>query len=104
MPVYEITSNEEFAKVLTLNKAIVDFYAPWCGPCMNFANSYVELSNNATFKNVKFFKLNVDDVQDVAQKLKVQSLPTFMVFSNGKIVAKTTGANKEKVIELLNTC
>ena len=88
MPVYEITSNEEFSKVPTLNKAIVDFYAPWCGPCMNFANSYVELSNNAAFKNVKFFKLNVDDVQDVAQKLKVQSLPTFMVFSNGKIVNK----------------
>ena len=104
MPVYEIKSNDDFSKVLGSSKAIVDFYAPWCGPCMNFANQYKELSNNPEFKSINFFKLNVDELQEIAQKLKVQSLPTFMSFSNGKIVAKTTGANKDKVIELLKLC
>ncbi len=104
MPVYEIKTSEDFAKVLNCSKAIVDFYAPWCGPCMGFASQYQELSNNPTFQSIKFFKLNVDEIEDIAQKLKVQSLPTFMVFTNGKIVGKTTGANRDKVIELLKLC
>jgi thioredoxin 1 len=102
MSIQEITSDEEFNKLIKNNFVIVDFYAHWCGPCKGFVPKFKELSQSQKYVNVKFAKVNVDEVQEVADLCQVKSLPTFMAFENGQIFDSTIGANYEQVVKLLN--
>ncbi len=100
MPI-EINSITDFnAHVSQL--AIVDFYAPWCGPCKNIAPIFEQLSREAKFKGVHFLKVNVDENDDISNKYGIQSLPTFMIFKNGKSVGVFKGASSEHLVKLLN--
>ena len=69
---------------------LVDFWAPWCGPCRMVAPIVDELSTEYDGK-VTFYKLNVDDNQSTAQKFGVMSIPALIVFKNGKPVANIVG-------------
>ena len=91
----EVT-DASFEKEVLQNKGIciVDFWAPWCGPCKMVAPVFNQLSEE--MKNVKFAKVNVDDNQAVPSKFGVQSIPTFVVIKDGKEVARKMGAmNKD---------
>jgi thioredoxin 1 len=70
--------------------ALVDFWAPWCGPCIMFAPVMEQLS--LEMKDVAFGKVNVDDESDLAAKYNVSSMPTLILFSKGEIVDRRTGA------------
>ena len=72
--------------------------ATWCGPCKVIAPHIVTMSNN--FPDARFYKLDVDEVPDVAQELGVRAMPTFMVFKNGEKVGEVVGAN-QKALEAL---
>lgn len=72
--------------------------ATWCGPCKVIAPQIVKMSNS--YPGARFYKLDVDEVPDVAQELGVRAMPTFMVFKNGEKVGEVVGAN-EKVLEAL---
>ena len=72
--------------------------ATWCGPCKVIAPHIVKMSD--TFPSARFFKLDVDEVPDVAQELGVRAMPTFMVFRNGEKVGEVVGAN-QKALEAL---
>jgi thioredoxin 1 len=61
---------------------VVDFWAAWCGPCRMLTPIIEELASELQSK-VEFVKLNVDDNPGVAQKYKIASIPTVMVFNNG---------------------
>ena len=70
---------------------VLDCMATWCGPCKTIAPKIVELSN--TYPSVRFYKLDVDEVPDVAQELGVRAMPTFVIFKDGEKVGEVVGAN-----------
>jgi thioredoxin 1 len=68
---------------------VVDFWAPWCGPCKMVAPIVEELSNE--MEEIIFAKLNVDDNPLIAQEYRVSSIPTLMVFKNGNPIETIVG-------------
>ena len=71
-------------------KAIVDFWAAWCGPCRILGPRFEELSKE--MKGIKFLKLDVDSNPETAQKYGVRSIPTLIMFSDGEVVGTVIGA------------
>ncbi len=80
---------------------LVDFFAPWCGPCQMMAPIVEEMVGENKDVNVKIGKLNVDESQTVAGKFGVQSIPTFLVFKGGKVVGKKVGYGDKEELEQL---
>ncbi|KAK5211078.1 thioredoxin trx1 [Exophiala xenobiotica] len=75
---------------------VVDCFATWCGPCKVMAPELVKFSESQEFKDkVDFYKIDVDEVPDIAQELGVRAMPTFMLFKNGEKVGEVVGANKK---------
>lgn len=70
---------------------VVDFWAPWCGPCKMMAPAFEQAASQLE-PAVRLAKLNTDAAQDIAQKFRIQSIPTLAVFKNGKEVARQPGA------------
>ena len=70
---------------------LVDFYADWCGPCHAIAPTIEALSNEFAGK-VKFVKVDVDANQEVASRYEIMSIPTIMLFENGKVEDSIVGA------------
>ena len=79
---------------------LVDFWAPWCGPCRAIAPSVEELATEYAGK-AKVFKIDVDQVGDVAQNYGVMSIPALLVFKDGKVVDKQVGAGPKSQIAAL---
>ena len=76
---------------------VVDFWAPWCGPCRIVSPVLEKLSKEYTTK-LKFAKLNVDDSQEIAGKHDVRGIPCMIVFSNGREVDRIIGAFPEDTL------
>lgn len=77
---------------------LVDFWAPWCGPCQMMGPIIEELAGEFDSSKVKIGKLNVDENQAVAGKYEVMSIPTFLVFKGGQVVDQMVGGvPKEKL-------
>ena len=93
---HEITSKKEFEEILKNESKpiIVDFFAPWCGPCKNIAPHFENLAE--VYKNICFYKVNTDDenVEDLLDLLNVSSLPTFVLFKNKYEKHRFCGASK----------
>lgn len=71
-------------------KAVIDFYADWCGPCKMIAPVFEELSKEFEGK-VEFFKVNIDKATATAEKFGVMSIPTLIYFKDGKNVDQSVG-------------
>ena len=86
-------SDQEFEKtILQSDKpAFVDFWAPWCGPCRIIGPLVEELAPSYEGKAV-ISKINVDENPETAQKYQVSSIPTLLMFKNGKVVDRAIGA------------
>jgi thioredoxin 1 len=81
---------------------LVDFWAPWCGPCKMIAPVLEELDSEMGDK-VKIVKVDVDENQETAAKFGVMSIPTLLVFKNGEVVDKVVGFQpKEALAERLS--
>jgi len=73
---------------------LVDFWAPWCGPCKTMLPIIEELEQQYAGK-VKFTKMNVDENSSTPGNYNVMSIPTFIVFKNGKIASQFVGARSK---------
>ncbi len=72
---------------------IVDFWAPWCGPCRSFAPIYEKVS--ADFDDIVFAKVNTEDEQEIAASFQIRSIPTLMIFRDQIIIFSQAGALPE---------
>ena len=94
----DVTDNNFQAEVLeSETPVLVDFWAPWCGPCRIIAPSLEEL--NDEIDNLRVVKLNVDENQQTAAQYDVMSIPTLIVFKNGEAAKKIIGAMPKKRIQ-----
>ena len=89
-------SKDTFEKEVLKNNlpVLVDFWAPWCGPCRVVGPTLEKLSNEYTTK-LKFTKLNVDDNQEIAAQHDVRGIPCMIIFSNGGEADRIIGAYSE---------
>ncbi len=76
---------------------LVDFWAPWCGPCRIQEPIIEELANELSGK-AKVGKLNVDENQAIAEKYSVMSIPTIIIFKNGQIAEQMIGVQNKDVL------
>lgn len=89
-------------EVLESDKPVlVDFWAPWCGPCQMMSPIIDDVSEQVS-ENAKVGKLNVDENPQTAQKYGVMSIPTLIIFKDGEILKQMTGVqSKEALLEEL---
>jgi len=97
MAVMELTK-ENFEQVITSNATvIVDYWAPWCGPCRGFAPVFEKVSES--HPDVVFAKVNTDEEQEIAAHFQIRSIPTLMVFRDQIIVFSQPGAMPQGAFE-----
>lgn len=96
----EITVENFETEVLKSEKPIlIDFWATWCGPCQTMGPVVDELAQELT--DVKVGKVNVDEQMALAREYKVMSIPTFLVFKDGKVAERTLGVQEKSELEQL---
>jgi len=70
---------------------VVDFWAPWCGPCVNFAPIFEDVAEERNGK-VRFVKVNTEAEQSLSARFRIRSIPTLMIFKQGQMVEMLNGA------------
>jgi len=96
--VKEVTEATFQNDVLTSDKPVlVDFFAPWCGPCRALAPALEAIAKTYDGR-IKVVKVNVDDAGELAAKYRIQGVPTLMVFRAGKVVDTMVGVPPAKIL------
>jgi thioredoxin 2 len=89
----EVPSDEAFVELIRTSAlpVVVDFLAPWCGPCRMVAPELEKVARNAAGEMV-VVKVNTEDLQDVGMRFSIRSIPTMAVFRDGREIGRTSGA------------
>ena len=97
----ENLNEDSFSNKIQEDLVLVDFWAEWCGPCKMIAPILEEISYE--IPNLKIAKVNIDDNQNIATSLSIQSIPTLVLFKKGEIVDKIIGAvPKNNIVDVIN--
>ena len=89
-------TNANFKEFISKGKVIIDFWAPWCGPCRALGPIIEEVCKN---NNVKLGKVNVDEEMELAMQFNVQSIPYVVKFIDGEVVDYFIGLKNEAAVE-----
>lgn len=100
MATVEITTENFDSEVASaLGKVLVDFWASWCGPCRMLSPIVDQVAAART--DVKVGKVNVDEQPKLAEKFQIMSIPTLLVFENGKVTNQSVGLVPKEQVEAL---
>ncbi len=91
-------TKEEFNEFIKKGFVLIDFHAHWCMPCVMMSPIVEEISKKFMGK-IKVGKINVDEAHEIAQKYNVRSIPTFIIFKEGKIAEQFVGAVSKEELE-----
>jgi thioredoxin 1 len=97
MAIVNVSDQSFKSEVEATGTVLVDFWAPWCGPCKMIAPVLEELDKELT--NLKIAKLNVDDNPESASRFGVMSIPTLIVFKDGQPVDKVVGFQSKEALK-----
>ncbi|CCE64440.1 hypothetical protein TPHA_0H02360 [Tetrapisispora phaffii CBS 4417] len=98
--IHKITSLAEYEKLISRDEgklSVIDFYATWCGPCKAMAPHLSKFVKE--YSKVNFYKIDVDENVDIAQKCAVTAMPTFFLVKDGEVLDKVVGADPHKLEE-----
>ena len=94
----KILTSENFETVISAGgKVLVDFWAPWCGPCRMFAPVIEELASENP--DIIVGKVNVDDEPEIARRFQIMSSPTLILCKDGKAVSVSVGSKSKDALE-----
>lgn len=97
----KVLNTNEFNNAVASGVTVVDFYADWCGPCKMLGPVMETVAAKIT--DVNFYKVNVDNSEEVAARYGIMSIPAVFMFKDGKVVAKTVGfMPEEELISWVN--
>ena len=89
--IYEVIENNEIV--------IIDFWAPWCGPCISFSPIFEKVATQHS--NVTFAKVNTEEQEEIAAHLQIFSIPNIMVFKEKALIYNQAGAKNEDALNAL---
>lgn len=89
----------EYEKLIKEGKVVIDCYAPWCGPCKMISPIIDKLAEE--LKETKFYKVNVDEAEIITKDFEIMSIPTILIFENGKLKDKVVGFRSKSELEEL---
>ncbi|MGN1041892.1 MAG: thioredoxin [Christensenellales bacterium] len=92
-------NQEEFKKIITSGKYLVDFYADWCGPCKMIAPILTDIEKELNLNGVEILKVNVDENPELAEEMRIQFIPYVVTFSDGKIADSFSGYKSEEELK-----
>ena len=101
MSAINISKNEFHEEVLASDKPVLlDFWAPWCGPCRMVVPIVEEIAKERD--DIKVVKVNIDEEEELAREFKIMTIPTLMVIKDGQVVRRASGAKrKNAILEML---
>lgn len=92
-------TEKNFEQEISNGNCLVEFGAEWCGPCKKQLPVLEQLANK--YSNIKFFKVDVDEVQSMKSKFQIRSVPTIILFKDGNVVHTKSGLSNLSSLETL---